>query len=303
MLEEFCGQLSDKAQLKLALRLINTALPLWNEHFLLYSEAENNLNQLITPQTKVPGAESYIKADFVENTLWILEKNLEQASSQKFPVFQMKQEPSLLSLWATATQVLLHSDWNITLPTIPKLVFTALWNVLAWICLRQKNNCNQTHVFVAISQAADALISGNILLPENIESLCSEYNSQPRSPEEDEAWIGEGQGCESDFEIHEIYQKIIGKSPVKDPPSQEAITHILEEMKNEGKSYWDQWEEYYNGICIIYSYNLEKKSFWCTESDAITGNFNKEHPMSRKQMADFLARISISEFRVSGFEI
>ena len=78
---------------------------------------------------------------------------------------------------------------------------------------------------------------------------------------------------------------------------------ILRQIREEEKSYWDQWEEYYSGTCKTYSFNKEKNSFWRSEIDVIAASFFEEYPMTEQQMLDFISGVSLSDLRDDGFEI
>lgn len=159
---------------------------------------------------------------------------------------------------------------------------------------------------VAINQAADALMSEKILTVEQIEAILLEYKDETRGADEDATWQtnpGETSAGDHDLTADEIYRKIIGENIVKDPPPRHVAKEILRQMREEDKSFWDEWEEYYHGTCKTYSYNNEKKSYWRTEVDVIVGSFYNEYPMSENEMLEFISGISPHDLRESGFEV
>ena len=90
---------------------------------------------------------------------------------------------------------------------------------------------------------------------------------------------------------------------MKDRPARSHIEEVLQQMRVEGKTYWDDYEEYLTGTCKIYSYNTNKKSFWLTESDIIVGSFHNETPLSRQEMINILSQLSVHELKQAGFRI
>jgi hypothetical protein len=157
---------------------------------------------------------------------------------------------------------------------------------------------------VAINQAADVLMSEKILNARQIEEILNEYQKETRKENEDAAWENSpGIQKYEALEPDEIYRKIIGEKIVKNSSGRELAKEIVRQMREEGKSFWDQWEEYYSGTCITYSYNKEKNSFWRSELDVIVASFFNEFPMTEQEMIDFISGVSLTDLRESGFEI
>jgi hypothetical protein len=74
-------------------------------------------------------------------------------------------------------------------------------------------------------------------------------------------------------------------------------------MKDEGKSYWSEMDEYQTGTSTTYSYNKEKESYWRHEFDVIVGSFSNHIPMSENEMLDFVTYLSLFDLRASHFEV
>jgi hypothetical protein len=77
----------------------------------------------------------------------------------------------------------------------------------------------------------------------------------------------------------------------------------MRQMREEGKSYWNEMDEYTTGTSTTYSYNKEKESFWRHEFDVIVGSFSNHIPMSESEMLQFVSQQSLNDLRASGFEV
>lgn len=306
MLDEFCNKLSDSAQLKIALRFSTLSLPIWNKYFSEYSDAIGKVNALIKSENKVQGGAKQIEVNFPGRILERIEKNCEQIEKDGSPVAFLKHNPQLHSMFATCMQPLTNPDWDNILPLSVRLVFTSVWNILTWIVFKRKNDSDETHIYIAINQSIDVLMSEKIMTLEQINSILFEYKNETRSEDEDATWLVdyvEKTPDDNSLTINEIYQKIAGENIVKDPPPSHVVKEILRQMREDNKSFWDEWEEYYHGTCKVYSYNNDEKSFWRTETDIIVGSFHNQYPMSENEMFKFISGLSIYDLRENGFEV
>lgn len=306
MLDEFCGRLSDKAQLSIALRLCRIALQIWDRFFSEDPTAVEKLNALIRPENRLRNAAERIGKDFPDYVLAAVEKSFNLAGDRTAPVAYMKGDPRLAALLATIMQPLTNDGWDGALPRSVRLVYTSVWNILTWILFRRSNEQGETHIYLAVNQAADALLSENIMTVDEINAILYEYQLDTRGPDEDSAWENAESALtagEETLTSDEVYRKIIGENIVKDKPSRRAALEILRQMREEDKSFWDKWEEYYTGTCKTYSYNKEKNSFWLSEADVIVGSFFNEYPLSEEQMLESVTGFSLSDLRDNGFEV
>ncbi len=305
MLEDYCKSLSDEAQLKIALRLGKLALPVWDKFFAEKTDNIKKLNSLIDESTYVQGGAKKIDVNFPKRAIEKIERSYEKAKKiTDSPVPNMKSDATLSPLLATSIQPLTNPKWDKSLPYGVKLVFTLVWNIVTWILLRRITDANETHIYVAINQAADVLMSEKILEISQIEEILDEYSNELRKLNEDSVW--ENAQAVKKYEVldsDEIYRKIIGEKITKDASGKKLAEEILRQMREEDKSYWDEWEEYISGTCKTYSFNKEKNSFWFSEIDVIVGSFFNEFSMTEKQMFDFISEVSLSDLRDSGFEI
>lgn len=304
-LESFCGGLSDAAQLKLALRLCRLALPLWDGYFAGDADATQKLNALLQGGRKVEGAAKSLNPSFVGHALSRMESNFQDAADEAFPAAALKNHPQLRSLFATGMQPLTNPGWDDALPGPVRLVFTAVWNILAWLTFKRQNENGETHIYVAVNQAADALMSGKILTDEGVRAILREYEGEARRPGEDAAWENAAVEAprEGGLTEDEAYRKIIGENIVKDPPSPAAVKEVLRQMREEDRMYWDDWSEYLHGACVTYSFDREKGAFKKSETDVIVGAFHNEYPMSEAEMEAFVSGLSLIDIRDSGFEV
>lgn len=306
MLDEFLSKLSDEAQLQIAIRLIRLALPIWNDYFVRHPDDLEKLNGLIGTGNKIQGAVNRIDANLPARYLAKIEESYMGAkrdSDKPLPV--MKGDILLIPLFATIMQPITNAKWDDTLPYAVRLVYTSVWNVLTWTLFRRLNDAQETHICVAINQAADALMTEKIRSVEEINAILTEYAGFTRADDEEAAWQNAPSADVQDasYSIEEIYRKIIGEKIIKDVPNAVQVTEILRQMREESKSYWDEWEEYLSGTCKTYSYNKEKQSFWLSEMDIIVASFFNEYALSEKQMGNFIGTRSLSDLRQSGFEI
>jgi hypothetical protein len=305
MLEDYCNSLSDEAQLKIALRLGKLALSVWEKFFAEKPDEIEKVNILIEASNRVQGGAKKIDVNFPARALEKIERSFINANKKdSLPIPRMKSDGTLSPLLATSMQPLTNPKWDETLPYPVRLVFTLVWNIVSWILYKRRTDANETHIYVAINQAADVLMSEKILNARQIEEILNEYQKETRKENEDAAWENSpGIQKYEALEPDEIYRKIIGEKIVKNSSGRELAKEIVRQMREEGKSFWDQWEEYYSGTCITYSYNKEKNSFWRSELDVIVASFFNEFPMTEQEMIDFISGVSLTDLRESGFEI
>ena len=160
MLEDFCSTLTDEAQLKIALRLCGAALPVWLDSFASNAAQSEQLNALYAGGKQVGGAEARIDADFPRRALDEIERCYRVATERgSGPVEALKTSQRLAPLLATAMRPLTNPAWDAALPHPVRLVFTSVWNILTWLLFRRKAYSGETHIYVAINQAADAILS------------------------------------------------------------------------------------------------------------------------------------------------
>ena len=305
MLEDYCNTLSDKAQLSIAIWLSKLTLPVWEAYFSENPDKINSVNALVGEANRVKGGASQIDVDFPSRALEKIGRSFGNAQKEsKTPIPVMKSDGTLTPLLATSTQFLTNPKWDQTLPYPVRLVFTSVWNILTWLLYKRKTEANETHIYVAINQAADVLMSEKLLSIPQINTILAEFKNEKREVNEDLIWentpgVPSSKGLTQD----EVYKKIIGENIVKDACGDVLAGEILRQMKEEGKTFWDEWEEYYSGTCKIYSFNKEKKSFWRSEVDVIALSFSEEYSMSQAEMIGIISSISLFDLRKSGFEI
>jgi hypothetical protein len=307
MLNEYCNSLSDEAQLQIATRLGRIAYPLWDDYFFKHPQELNRLNSMARPN-RIIGAQVNIDQDLPLKALERIEQSYAKRKGSAWPVADMKSDVLLYPVFTTIMQPLAHPDWDNVFTREVKLAYTSVWNILTWILSRRITEEGETHISVAINQAADALMSAGVLKTEQIEKILMEYQEMKRKDEEDTAWTMAPEVTRKDDTgapkgMDEIFGKIIGEKNVTDPPQKDQAREILRQMKEEGKSYWDKWEEYYNGTCKTYSYDQRKKCFWYSETDVIVGSFFNEYSMTEQKMYDFISGVSLDDLRESGFLI
>ena len=308
MLDEYCKKLSDEAQLKIALRLCREALPIWEAYMRKDDKGLETLNTLITEQTRVQGGLERIDNGFLERTLTKIEKSYFLAKEKnELPLPLMKLDVLLNPLLATSSQVLTNDKWDSILTRSVRLAYTSVWNILVWILYRRKNDAGETHIYISINQAADALMLEEVMTVEQINALLMQYETELRSENEDNAWedsfVPSRTGSEPESAFDEAMKKIIAPQPAVDKPNEIQVIEVLRQMREENKSYWNMLDEYYSGTCSTYSYNKEKQEYWLSEADVIVGSFFNEYTMSEEAMRTFISERSLADLRDSDFEI
>lgn len=306
MLDDYCNTLSDAAQLKIALHLSKKTLPIWSQYFSENPAELETLNGITQDAQQLKRAAKNIDIEFPKRAIEKIERSLAAATerSARSPIPLMKSDATLSPLLATCMQPLTNPKWDAALTQSVKLVFTAVFNTLTWILYRRKTDQYETHIYVAINQAADALLRESILSVEDINNILYTYKHELRSTNEDSDWENALPAGESEpYNEEDIYRKIIGEKVVKDSVDSNLAKEVLRQMREEGKSYWNELDEYNTGTSRIYSYNAEEKSFWLTEADVIVGSFFNKIPMTEAEMMQFVSQQSLSDLRDSGFEV
>jgi hypothetical protein len=305
MLDTFCNSLSDEAQLKIAVRLGKIALPVWSRYFSENPAAIDQVNELAQNGTQLKRAQK-IDIGFPQRALEKIERSFLAAKENpgSKPIPSMKCDATLSPLLATCMQPLTNPQWDNVLPQSVKLVFTLVFNILVWILYRRRNAAHETHIYVAINQGADVLMRESFRSANEINTILEEYKLELRSISEDGDWetafpVGESEPLDQE----DIYRKIIGEKVFKDSVTTLLAKEVLRQMREEGKSYWNEMDEYSTGTSTTYSYNTEEKSFWRTEFDVIVGSFHNKIPMSESEMFQFVSQQSLCDLRESGFEV
>jgi len=211
-------------------------------------------------------------------------------------------------LLATSMQPLTNAKWDITFTYSTRLVYTSIWNILTWLLLRKITNDNETHIYVAINQAADALMTEKIVTKNEIENILLGYKDEIRIAGEDVEWNSPDMndtdaGKQENNNLNEIYLQLIGKKNPSDAPIKVQTEEILRQMREEGKSFWDKWEEYYSGTSKRYMFDKEKNTYMRTEMDVIVASFYNEYTMTEEQMLEFISGVSLFSLRENGFVI
>ena len=306
MLDTFCNSISDEAQLRIALTMGKLALPVWEDYFIKNPTAIDQVNALISEANRVKGGLEKIDIEFPKRALEKIERSLaaakEKSAARPIPV--MKSDATLSPLLATCMQPLSNPQWDNTLNQSVRLVFTSIFNILAWILHRRRTNHNETHIYVAINMGADVLLRETIRSERNINVILNEYEHHKRQDTEDSDWENAlTVGRSEPLDQEDIYRRIIGEKVAKDQPGTPLAKEVLRQMREEGKSYWNMMDEYLTGTSTTYSYDKEKQSYSRHEFDVIVGSFSNTYPMTESDMLGFIAQQALVDLRESGFEV
>lgn len=306
MLETFCGNLSDEAQLKIAIRLSKLAMPVWENHFNNYPADLKKLNDLITDENRLKRGTDNIDVGFLMRALEKIERSYAAAKEKTRgnPIPLMKSDVTLTPMLHTCMQPLQNQNWDSVLPRYVRLVFTSVFNILVWILYRRQTPEYETHIYVAINQASDVILQKSILTNMAWNQLLNEFKDEKRRDEEDKEWekaftVGEQEPMNQE----DVFKQILGEQVNKDLCGPELAKEVLRQMREEGKSYWNEMEEFNTGTCTTYLYNTEKQTYERNEIDAIVGSFNNDIPMTEKEMLLHMSRQHLYYLRKSGFEV
>ncbi|MBL8994834.1 MAG: hypothetical protein JNM63_15920 [Spirochaetia bacterium] len=252
MLDEYCRTLTDEAQVRLAIRLIRLALPIW-ENYLERSPGElEKIHALAGAVDPVKGA-SQVTASFPGTALLEVEKSLAEG---KLP----RENETLQGYLGTVVQPLTNPLWENTLTQSVRLVYHAVFNVLTFLGLHRSNASGETHIGVAINQACDALLREKRFTTDGLNAILLEYQNEKRKPEAAE---------------------------LSDGMSLEKAERIIAEMKK-GLTY--SREDSFASLIHYWRYVPEKQCFEYQNIDTIIGYSAGTVPHSEEEFRRILRR-------------
>ncbi len=246
MLKDYCNSLSDDAQIRIALRLGNLAIPIWENYFIENPDEINTLNGLINDSNRIAGGLAVIDIAFPKRALEKIERSYiaAKAKSPYRPLPVMKGDPTLSPLLATCMQPLTNKKWDRILTNPVRLVFTLVFNILMWILYRRNTIYQETHIYVAINQGTDALFNASLLNDKTFNSLLDEYAQEKRQESELCDWENALPVGRSEPQTEEdILRRIIGEKIYKGQCGPVVAKEVLRQMREEGKSYWNGLED------------------------------------------------------------
>nr|MDO8088144.1 hypothetical protein [Candidatus Sigynarchaeum springense] len=175
MLDEYCKSLPEHAQVAMSMQLIEIVLPTWEKHVTEHPDDLARVNALVTEKHKIFGGLAKVAASLPRAAVNELKKMI--ASGR-----DLASSSSLRHYLATFMQPLTNPDWDGVLPEPVGLVFTATWNLLTYLLLRQKTKEGETHVYVAINQACDAILREKLLSQGELDRVLEEYRGFKGKP-------------------------------------------------------------------------------------------------------------------------
>lgn len=305
MLDEYCDTLSDPALLEIALRLTELSLPVWNNHFSSHPEEEKKLARVMNEAARVPGART-LDTHFPETALSMIAKCYADSKTGPSSLERLRGNLEFAHLLCTSMQPLTNQRWDDAFPRSVRLVFTSVWNILSWLVYTQYSSSDENHIYVAINQAADALLSEGLFSVEQINAILAEYKNRIYSNEinlySSRSERSKNSSAMQGFAENDACAFIAtGQRAPGNAPADSQRQLVLRQMKEENKSIWDSDYEYFNGISRTYSYNQEQKSYWITEIDIIAASFCNERALSEEEMLSALSDFSLHHLRESGF--
>jgi hypothetical protein len=175
MLDEYCNSLPEHAQVAMSMRLIEVVLPIWEKHVAQHPDDLAKVNALITAEHKVRGGLAKIAASLPRSALRELQKTIAAKRD-------LNGSSSLRRYLATFMEPLTNQAWDDALPLSVQLVFTATWNLLTYLLFRRKTKEDETHVYVAVNQACDAILREKVLSQDDLNRVLQEYKDYQGNP-------------------------------------------------------------------------------------------------------------------------
>lgn len=302
MLDTFCASLSDDAQLRIVVRLGKLALPIWENYFKQNPTAIDQVNALITDDNRIEGGLKVIDVEFPKRCLEKIERSYQSAKEKSAdrPLPVMKGDPTLSPMLATCMQPLTSKQWDKVLDESVRLVFTSIFNMLIWIQFKRNTPYHETHIYVAINQAADALLREKMMEQQPLNDLLAEYNKETRQPSEESDWenafrVGRSEPQSED----DIFRRMLGEKIYQGKCGLAVAKEALRQMREEGKTYWDDSDYSYSKT---YSWDKEKQSFNRYLWDEIIGG-GADIEMTESEMLEFIAQLTLADLREARFEV
>jgi len=168
MLDDYCNSLPDRAQVALSLRLIRTALPAWESYMAAHPDQVDAVNALIREEHFVKGGAHRIDPGLPRQALLDIEQKLAARVA-------LINSPTMKGHMATIMEPLTNPAWDDVLPLSVRLVYTSVFNVLAFLLMHRFANEDESHIYVAINQACDAILREQFLSKDELENVLQEY--------------------------------------------------------------------------------------------------------------------------------
>ncbi len=168
MLDEFCNKLPEATQVALAIRRIEVALPAWEKRVTKHPGDLEKVNALITKDHWVQGGAHQIVAALPRAAINELKATIAAGAN-------LSGNSILQGQLATLMEPLTIPAWESIIPSHARLAFTAVFNLLTFLLSKRVTPDNETHVYVAINQACDAILQRQFLSLEALEAVLKEY--------------------------------------------------------------------------------------------------------------------------------
>ncbi len=175
MLDEYCNSLPEHAQVAMSMRLIEIVLPIWEAHVAQHPDDLAKVNALITAEHRVHGGLAKVAASLPRSALHELQMVIAARRD-------LNTSSSLRRYLATFMEPLTSQAWDDVLPLSVRLVFTATWNLLTFLLFTQKTKEGETHVYVAVNQACDAILREKVLSQDSLDRVLEEYKDYQGNP-------------------------------------------------------------------------------------------------------------------------
>ncbi len=159
----------------LAIKLIEIALPAWETHVTEHPADLERVNKLITKEHYVQGGAHEVVKVLPRVAVLELKQTIKEGTN-------LKGNSILQGQLAKIMEPLTIATWDAIMPSPARLAFTAVFNLLTFLLFRRMTPNNETHVYVAINQACDAILQKQFLSLNELEELLKQYEHVQAPP-------------------------------------------------------------------------------------------------------------------------
>nr|MDO8109917.1 hypothetical protein [Candidatus Sigynarchaeota archaeon] len=169
-LEEYCNSLPENALVAICIRLIEIAMPVWDQHVNHFPDQVVKVNALIGSDNCVQNGAHKINPELPKQAIGQLKRAIAVRTD-------FHESLVLKRYLATFVEPLTNPGWDDVLPLSVRLVYTAVYNLFTFLVFTRFSPSNESHINVAINQACDAIMREKLLSKEDLDRVLHEYES------------------------------------------------------------------------------------------------------------------------------
>jgi hypothetical protein len=167
-LEEYIEGIPNDKQFRIAVELTKCALPIWDR----YAEKHK-----LTYRDSVTGLSHHVDKNLLRDTIDAIETLSKKGNTER-----KNEEEDILGEQSDKFEdpivALQDSDWE--LPDEVEKIFYSVYNLTEFMIGNEETVFDEPTIFVAINQAADALITNKIMTFHEIIKLCRDIHSDKK---------------------------------------------------------------------------------------------------------------------------